>query len=158
MPNRLGAQAPPVARPLLPMLVAESRLPCDAAFKRFVHYAPSARHLLRAYPLPGLDEASVVRIEQARANLVGPDLSQHRADGVWLLTLWDGELVYLLLECQSEPDPAMSLRMLHAVANPIPGPEPQPARGARLHCGAGAAHQAPDGVQRAPAVDGGGLR
>jgi hypothetical protein len=98
------------------MLVAEMRLPRDAAFKRFVHYAPFVRHLLRAHPLPGLDEARVVRIEQARANLVGPDLSQRLADGAWRLTLRDGELVYLLLECQSEPDPAMPLRMLHAVA------------------------------------------
>ena len=35
---------------------------------------------------------------------------------MWRLRLRDGQTAYLLVECQSQPDPAMPYRMLHAVA------------------------------------------
>ena len=98
------------------MSVAEMRLPHDAAFKRFVQNAEFVRHLLRAQPLPGLDEADVVEIEQARTNLIHPDLSQRVVDAAWKLTLRDGALVYLLVECQSTPDPSMPFRILNAAS------------------------------------------
>ena len=68
---------------------------------------------MRAHLWEGLDAE---RIELAQTNLIGPDLSQRLADSAWRLIMQDGELVYLLLECQSEPDATMPLRMLHAVA------------------------------------------
>ena len=98
------------------MHIAEMGLPRDAAFKRFVHNPAFVRDLLRAYPLEGLDAESIKRAEPAAANLIGPELLQRLVDSAWRLTLQDGESVYLLLECQSEPDPTMPLRMLHAVA------------------------------------------
>ena len=52
------------------------RLPRDAAFKRFVHNADFIRHLLRAHPLPGLDEGQIAEMQPASANIVGPDLTQ----------------------------------------------------------------------------------
>lgn len=48
-------------------------------------------------------------------NLIGPELLQRLADSAEWLSVRDGAQVYLLLECHSEPDPAMPLRMLHAV-------------------------------------------
>ena len=114
MPNWLGTRGALVAYPQVPMLVAEMHLPRDAAFKRFVHWALFVRHLLRTHSLPGVDEARVLRIEQVRANLVGPDLSRRLADGVWWLTLRDGELVHVMLECQSEPDPPPGDAVAHA--------------------------------------------
>ena len=98
------------------MPVIEMRVPRDAAFKRFVLNPTFIRHLLGAYRLPGLDPARVEHVEEAAANLVGPDLSQRLADAVWRLRLRDGQTAYLLVECQSQPDPAMPFRMLHAVA------------------------------------------
>ena len=58
------------------MSIAEMRLPHDASFKRFVQNTEFVRHLLQAEPLPGLDEAEIVGIEQARTNIVRSDLSQ----------------------------------------------------------------------------------
>ena len=98
------------------MPVIDMRVPRDASFKRFVLHPTFIRHLLGAYPLTGLDPALVERVEDAAANLVGPDLSQRLADAVWRLRLRDGRTAYLLVECQSQPDPAMPYRMLHAVA------------------------------------------
>ena len=92
------------------------RLPRDAAFKRFVHNADFIRHLLRAHPLPDLDEGQIVEMQPASANIVGPDLTQRLTDVAWRLILRDGRLVWLLLECQAEPDPTMPFRMLQAVA------------------------------------------
>lgn len=115
IPDHL-ARAVPAAHPVLTIYIAEMRLPRDAAFKRFVHNAAFVRDLLRAYPLEGLDAERIERIELAQTNLIGPDLSQRLADSAWRLTMQDGEFVYLLLECQSEPDATMPLRMLHAVA------------------------------------------
>ena len=66
--------------------------------------------------LPGLDPALVEQVEETAANLVGPDLSQRLADAVWRLRLSDGQTAYLLVECQSQPDPSMPYRMLHGVA------------------------------------------
>lgn len=100
------------------MLIAELRLPRDSAFKRFVHNATFVRDLLRAHPFQGLDAERIERIEEGTANLIGPDLSQRLVDSAWRLTMQDGELVYLLLECQSEPDATMPLGMLHAIATP----------------------------------------
>ncbi len=97
------------------MHVIEMRVPCDAPFKRFVLHPTFIRHLLGAYPLPGLDPDRVERVEPASANLVGPDLSQRLADAVWCLRLRDGRRAYLVVECQSQPDPAMPYRMQHAV-------------------------------------------
>ena len=75
------------------------------------------RHLLRAYPLLGIDEREVVAIDAGNANLVVPHgQGQRLADAVWRLMLADGEIVYLLIECQAEIDPSMPFRMLHAAA------------------------------------------
>ena len=98
------------------MSIAEMRLPHDASFKCFVRNTEFVRHLLRAEPLPGLDEAEIVGIEQARTNIVRSDLSQRVVDAAWELTLRDGALVYVLVECQSTPDPRMPVRMLNAVS------------------------------------------
>ena len=98
------------------MSIAELRLPHDASFKSFVQNPEFIRHLLRAEPLQDLDEAEVVEIEEARSNLIHPDLSQRVVDAAWKLTLRDGGLVYLLVECQSTPDPSMPFRILNAVS------------------------------------------
>ena len=98
------------------MSIAELRLPHDASFKSFVQNPEFMRHLLRAEPLQDLDEAEVVEIEEARSNLIHPDLSQRVVDAAWKLTLRDGGLVYLLVECQSTPDPSMPFRILNAVS------------------------------------------
>ncbi len=96
------------------MPVVEMRLPRDPAFNRFVLHSTFIRHLLVAFPLPGLDPALIEEVEATAANLVGPDPSQRLTDAVWRLR--DGQTVYLLVECQSRPDPSMPYRMLHAVA------------------------------------------
>ena len=44
------------------------------------------------------------------------DQSQRVVDAAWKLTLRDGGLVYLLVECQSTPDPSMPFRILNAVS------------------------------------------
>ena len=98
------------------MLVIEMRLPRDPAFKRFVLHPTFFRHLLATFFLPGLDPSVVEHVEDAADNLVGPDLAQRLADAVWRLRLRDGQTVHLLVECQSQPDPSMPFRMLHAVA------------------------------------------
>ncbi|MDE0625697.1 MAG: Rpn family recombination-promoting nuclease/putative transposase [Bryobacterales bacterium] len=98
------------------MSIAELRLPHDPSYKRLVQNPEFARHLLRAQPLEDLDEAEVVEIEEARSNLIHPDLSQRVVDAAWKLTLRDGGLVYLLVECQSTPDPSMPFRILNAVS------------------------------------------
>ena len=98
------------------MSIAELRSPHDASFKHFVWNPEFVRPLLRARPLLGLDEAEVVETEQARSNLIHPDLSQRVVDAAWKLTLRDGGLVYLLVECQSTPDPSMPFRILNAVS------------------------------------------
>ena len=92
--------------------IAEMRLPHDASFKRFVQNTEFVRHLLRAEPLSGLDEAEIVGIERASTDIVRSDLSQRVVDAAWELTLRDGALVYVLVECQSTPDPRMPVRML----------------------------------------------
>lgn len=74
------------------------------------------RHLLDAYRLPGLNPALVEQVEEAAANLVGPDLPQRLTDAVWRLRLSDGQTAHLLVECQSQSDPSMPYRMLHGVA------------------------------------------
>ena len=75
------------------MSIAEPRLPHDASFKSFVQNPEFMRHLLRAEPLQDLDEAEVVEIEEARSNLIHPDLSQRVVDAAWKLTVRDGGLV-----------------------------------------------------------------
>ncbi len=98
------------------MPVIEMRVPRDPAFKRFVHNQTFIRHLLRAHPLAGIDEAEVEAIEDANANFVDPKLAQRLPDAVWRLSLADGTITFLLVECQSEVDPTIPFRMLHAVA------------------------------------------
>ncbi len=99
------------------MTPIDQGLRCDSAFKLFVHHQTFIRHLLRAYPLLGIDEREVVAIDAGNANLVAPDgQGQRLADAVWRFTLADGEIVYLLVECQAEIDPSMPFRMLHAAA------------------------------------------
>ena len=99
------------------MTMIEQGLRRDSAFKLFVHHQTFVRHLLRAYPLRGIDEGEVVAIDAGNANLVAADgQGQRLADAVWRLTLADGEIVYLLVECQSAIDPSMPFRMLHAAA------------------------------------------
>ena len=66
--------------------------------------------------MPGLDEGQIAEMQPASANIVGPDLTQRLTDVAWRLILRDGRLVWLLLECQAEPDPTMPFRMLQAVA------------------------------------------
>ena len=92
------------------------RLPRDAALKQFALNADFLWHLLRAYPLDGLDEAQIADIKPASANLIGPDLSQRLTDAAWQIGLRDGSLAWVLLECQAEPDPTMPFRALHSVA------------------------------------------
>ena len=99
------------------MTTIDQGLRRDSAFKLFVHHQTFIRHLLRAYPLLGIDEREVVAIDAGNANLVAPHgQGQRLADAVWRLTLADGEIVYLLIECQAEIDPSMPFRMLHAAA------------------------------------------
>ena len=98
------------------MSIAELRLRHDSSFKRFVQNAEFLRHLLRARPLPNLDEADVVGVRPSRANLIRPDLTQPVVDAAWELALRDGRLVYVLVECQSTLDPAMPIRMLETVS------------------------------------------
>ena len=146
------AASPPelLACPATAMPVIDMRVPRDAAFKRFVLHPTFIRHLLGAYPLTGLDPALVERVEDAAANLVGPDLSQRLADAVWRLRLRDGRTAYLLVECQSQPDPAMPYRMLHAVATLALALSRDPPPG--LQGGTGPADPQPDRVQRAGPV------
>jgi len=99
------------------MLTIDYGVPRDAAFKRFAHNRTYLRHLLRAHPLSGIDAADVVAIEDANSNFIGPRLTQRLADAVWRLTMSDGSLVYLLIECQSEVDSTMPFRILHEVAS-----------------------------------------
>ncbi len=98
------------------MPLIEMRVPHDPAFKRFVHNRTFIRHLLRAHPLAGIDEAEVEAIDDASANFVDPRLGQRLPDAVWRLTLADGTITFLLVECQSEVDPSMPFRMLNAVS------------------------------------------
>ena len=113
------------------MSFIEMRLPHDAAFKRFVLNLIFVRHLLHAFPLAGIDAAEVVAIEDASANLVDPRLGQRLPDAVWRLTLQDGTITFLLIECQSEVDPSMPFRMLNAVSalylalSQSPPPQPE---------------------------------
>ena len=103
-------------RPVAAMSVIEMRVPRDSSFKLFVLNQTFIRHLLHAYPLPGIDLSEVVAIDATSPNLVGPYMRQRVADAVWRLTLANGELVYLLIECQDKVDPTMPFRMLHAVS------------------------------------------
>ena len=98
------------------MSTIDYRVPRDATFKSFFLNWIFIRHLLRAYPLRGIDEADVVAIDAVSANLIGPKMAQRITDAAWRLTLANGELVYLLIECQSTVDPSMAFRMLHSVA------------------------------------------
>ena len=98
------------------MSVIEMRVPRDSSFKLFVLNGTFIHHLLRAYPLPGIDPDEVVAIDAASPNFIGPDLRQRLPDAIWRLTLANGEIVYLLVECQDEVDPSMPFRQLHAVA------------------------------------------
>ncbi len=98
------------------MTFIEMRIPHDPAFKRFVLNLTFIRHLLRAHPLAGIDEAEVVAIEDASANFVDPRLAQRLPDAVWRLRMADGTITFLLVECQSEVDPSMPFRMLNAVS------------------------------------------
>ena len=98
------------------MPVAYLRLPHDSAFKRFVLNSHFIRHLIQAYPVPGLEATEVLRIEPANPNIVDRFLKQRFADAIWRLEMRDGSIVILLFECQSREDPTMPLRALHAVA------------------------------------------
>ena len=99
------------------MLTIDLRIPHDGSFKLFFYNETFIRHLLRAHPLLGIDESAVVAIDNLNSNLVGPQLKQRVADAVWRLTMSDGSLVYLLIECQSEVDSTMPFRILHEVAS-----------------------------------------
>ena len=98
------------------MSVANLRLPHDSAFKLFVLNPHFIRHLLHAYPLPGLDAAEIVDIEPASANFVDTFLQQRLADAFWRLEMRDGSISFLLIECQARKDPTMPVRLLHAAA------------------------------------------
>ena len=113
-----GPVGPVPAKLLQPAMTAiDQGLRHDSAFKLFVHHQSFIRHLLRAYPPLGIDEREVVAIDAGNANLVAPHgQGQRLADAVWRLTLADGEIAYLLIECQAEIDPSMPFRMLHAAA------------------------------------------
>lgn len=113
------------------MSFIEMCLPHDPAFKRFLLNLIFVRHLLHALPLAGIDATEVAAIEDASANLVDPRLEQSLPDAVWRLTLQDGSITFLLIECQSEVNPSMAFRMLYAVSalylalsqSPPPRPE-----------------------------------
>ena len=119
-PRTVQSQAAPPCEPsdslATVMSVIEMRVARDAAFKRFVLHRTFIRHLLDAYRLPGLNPALVEQVEEAAANLVGPDLPQRLTDAVWRLRLSDDQTAHLLVECQSQSDPSMPYRMLHGVA------------------------------------------
>ena len=98
------------------MSVAYLRTPHDSAFKRFILNPDFIRHLLRAYPLPDLDEAEVVRVAPGSANIVDPFLKQRLLDALWRLEMRDGSIAFLLIECQATKDPTMAVRFLHSAA------------------------------------------
>ena len=84
-------------------------LPHDPAFKLFVQHPTFIRHLLQVFPMPFLEEGRIVGLRSVRSGRVGAMLDRRRADAVWE----GGELVYLIVECQSYVDLAMPGRMLH---------------------------------------------
>ena len=59
-----------------------------------------------------LDAVAVAEGERGAGAVAG----QRLPDAVWRLTLQDGTITFLLLECQSEVDPSMPFRMLNAVS------------------------------------------
>ena len=61
------------------------RVPRDSAFELFLLNPTLIRHLLRAYPLSGIDSSDVIAVEPANTNFVGPDLRQRLPDAVWRL-------------------------------------------------------------------------
>ena len=97
-----------------PTGIAELRLPHDASFKLFVRHPTFIRHLLRAFPVSSVKEEDIVELRGVPSSFVGADLEQRRVDSVWVLEMRDGELVYLLVECQSHVDHTMHWRMFHA--------------------------------------------
>ena len=113
-----GPAGPARAKLLQPaMSTIDQGLRRDSAFKLFVHHQTFIRHLLSAYRLLGIDEREVVAIDAGNANLVAAGRQGQRLpDAVWRLTLADGEIAYLLIECQAEIDPSMPFRILHAAA------------------------------------------
>ena len=65
------------------MTTLDQGLRRDSAFKLLVHHRSFIRHLLRAYPLLGIDEREVVAIDAGNANLVAAGgQGQRLADAV----------------------------------------------------------------------------
>ena len=93
--------------------VAHLGLPRDPAFKLFAQNPTFIRHLLRVFPIRFLDECDIVKLRRGQASHVGPELERRRADALWEAEMKDGELVYLIVECQSYVAYDMHTRMLH---------------------------------------------
>ena len=70
------------------------------------------RHLLQVFPARCLEEGQIAGLRGVRSGRVGAMLARRRADAVWEARMLNGELVYLIVECQSYVDPAMPGRML----------------------------------------------
>ena len=97
-----------------PTGVAELRLPHDASFMMFVRNSSFIRHLLRAFPVSSVEEEDIGVPRGVPSSAVGADLEQRRVESVWVLEMKGGELVRLLVECQSHVDHTMHWRMFHA--------------------------------------------
>ncbi len=93
--------------------VAHIGLPRDPAFERFVQNPTFIGHFLRMFPIRFLDECDIVKFGRGQASRVGPEFERRRADALWEAEMKDGELVYLIVECQSYVACDMHTRMPH---------------------------------------------
>ena len=92
--------------------VAHMGLPHDPAFKFFVQHPTFIRHSPQVFPMRFLEEGQIAGLRSVRSVRVGAMLKRRRADAVWEAWMLNGELVYLIVECQSYVDPAMPGRRL----------------------------------------------
>ena len=117
--------------------VAHMGLPHDPAFKPFVQHPTFIRHLLQVFPMRFLEEGRIAGLRSVRSGRVGAMLARRRADAVWEARMLNGELVYLIVECQSYVDPAMPGRMLQfggmVVLDLIEAPSPVHGYGKRRY-------------------------
>ncbi len=90
-------------------------VPIDASFKRFLRNRRLLLHLLRLFPVRSISVDQIEDLGQDCTNLIGPKVDQRELDSLWWLQMKDGELVFLIIECQSRPDTSMHWRMFHAI-------------------------------------------
>ncbi len=89
-------------------------MPVDASIKRFMRNRRLLLHLLRLFPVRSISVDQIEDLGQDCTNLIGPKVDQRELDSLWWLQMKDGELVFLIIECQSRPDTSMHWRMFHA--------------------------------------------